>query len=109
MTRVRKSKKEAIWLGTRLRQQRKDRLLTLEMVAAATGVDAGQLSRFERGDFAVVSGNLQIVAKYLQVPTATPLDDSASQLLLRFESILRRSDRHQEAARALVSALERLE
>lgn len=44
---------------------------TLIHVAARTGVDAGQLSKLERGQMATVSTNVQKVCTYLQIPATT--------------------------------------
>lgn len=93
-------------IGRELREARKSRGLTLKRVEAETGVNVGQLSRFERGEFARLSPNLQKVMGYFaKVPSSR--SPRSEQLVARFERILTRSDKHKAAARALLAALER--
>jgi transcriptional regulator with XRE-family HTH domain len=107
MSRIRKSKEEAQELGASLHQRRKRLCLTLLNLKSAIGVDVGQLSRFERGDFKIVSKNLQKLINYLQIMEGQPREQP--ELVHRFAEILTRSQRHEAAARALVLALESLQ
>ena len=84
-----------------------ERNFTLAYVAKSTGVDVGQLSRFERGEFVFITKNLQILMSFLQINTEVS-DETSQQLVGRFEALVTRSSRHEDAARALVFALEAL-
>ena len=103
----RKSTTDALNLGNHLRDKRKLHQLTLEEVAVKTGINVGQLSRFERGDFVFLSQNLQIFRDFLQrLDTPAMLQP---KLVARFAAVLGKSDRHSAAAGAMLSALEALE
>jgi len=108
MTRIRKTIAEATLLGQTLRARRKDLGLTLANVAEKGHVNVGQLSRFERGDFVFVSPNLEWVINFLQIFDQSIADGGPEELLRRFSTVLARSSRHEDAARALVTALESL-
>lgn len=71
------------------------------------GVDVGQLSRFERGDFKIVSKNLQKLLDHLQ--TLEDRSREQPEIVQRFAELLARSERHEAAARTLVLALESLQ
>ena len=103
----RKSSVEAAALGKAIKLRRQSQLLTLKNIALRTGVDVGQLSRFERGDFRFVSTNLQKVMEYLQIQASSECADS--DLVQRFSTLVARSARHEAAARALILALESLQ
>lgn len=107
MNASRKSPQEAKSLGQHLRSQRRLRELTLEDVASKTGINVGQLSRFERGDFVFFSQNLQKFSNFLQNLAAS--GTRQPKLVARFEAVLGKSDRHSAAAGAMLSALEVLE
>lgn len=109
MTCLRKNKTEASLLGLRLRSKRLERSITLMSASVMTGVNVGQLSRFERGEFTFVSQNLQRFANYLGVNVADTADALEWALLdQRFRMARGKSDRHEAAAAALVDALEML-
>ncbi|KAF1703082.1 helix-turn-helix domain-containing protein [Pseudoxanthomonas suwonensis] len=61
------SPEDAALLGARMRVARKRQGFTLKHLAAATKVDAGQLSRFERGRMATLSPNVLRICKFLQI------------------------------------------
>lgn len=103
----RKSPEEAKSLGKYLRSQRRLSELSLENVASKTGINVGQLSRFERGDFVFLSPNLQKFSSFLQNLAAR--GTRQPKLVARFEAVLGKSDRHSAAAGAMLSALEVLE
>ena len=107
MTRSRKTNSDATHLGKRLKICRLERNFTLTSLAELTGIDVSQLSRFERGEFVFVSRNLQNLMSFLQIDTEIG-GGNAQQLVGRFEALVTRSSRHEEAARALVCALEAL-
>lgn len=107
MSTVRKSKEEARTLGAHLRSRRRERGLSLLQLSASAGVNVGQLSRFERGHFKLLSKNLQTVMEYLQ--SVEWRSKGQPELVQRFGDLLARSSRHETAARALVLALEVLE
>lgn len=106
MTRERKSKEEAGLIGAHLRQARKARGVTLEELQKATAVNAGQISRFEAGQFTFMTKNLQKVMRFLQDDNGP--DKRHPQLLRRFAALLDRSPEHKVAATALITALEAL-
>lgn len=107
MPRTRKSPTEATALGAHLRSRRKALGLVLQEVAQGTGVDVGQLSRFEAGRFSVLSTNLQKVLDFLQAREQAA--GTRPELVSRFALLLERSARHKAAAQALVTALEQFE
>lgn len=107
MTKIRKTGSDAVHLGKRLRDRRLDLNLTLAHVAKSIGVDVGQLSRFERGEFVFITSNLQNLISFLQIKVDVASSEK-QRLVGRFEALVLRSSRHEEAARALVSALEAL-
>lgn len=103
----RKSVLAAKQLGDTLRHRRKELSLTLEQVASKLNVDVGQLSRFERAEFKIVSQNLRKVADFLQIQ----VDDNVGEpdgIVEQFAELLGRSARHRAAAIALVRALQEL-
>lgn len=104
----RKSSEETKSLGNHLRNKRILHQLTLKEVATETGVNVGQLSRFERGDFVFLSPNLQIFREFLQNKSCNPTGRQP-KLIARFAAVLGKSDRHSAAAGAMLSALETLE
>jgi transcriptional regulator with XRE-family HTH domain len=105
MKRNGKSAAEAKAIGDRMRYDRKELRLVLADVQQATGVNVGQLSRFERGDFRTSSPNLQKVLRFLQTQRARKGEPS---LVARFSKLVARSRRHEAAAAAIVATLEEL-
>lgn len=105
MRRNSKSPEEAKALGEGLRQNRERLRLVLEDIQKATGVNVGQLSRFERGEFRMISKNLQKVQSFLQSQTGK---GSGEDLVVRFTNLVAKSPRHEAAASAIVTALEAL-
>ncbi|WP_404995385.1 helix-turn-helix domain-containing protein [Cupriavidus pauculus] len=103
----RKSVHEAEELARMLRLRRKELGITLVQLAIELEVDVGQISRFERGKFKLVSKNLQKIADYLQISTSVePAEDS---VVKEFAALIGRSERHRAAAVALVRALQELQ
>lgn len=99
------SSEKASQIGDGLRTARIQRKLTLTKVSDKLGVDVGQLSRFERGQFVLVSKNLQKYAKYLQINVADKPQDA---LAARVMVLASKSSKHREAVEEIVSALERI-
>lgn len=83
---VAKRRVNAEALGSTIKSARTSAQLTLEQLSAETGVDFSQLSRIERGEFRLLSKNVQIVCKFLGLD---PIEDSAELLKLRLEWALR--------------------
>ncbi|MFM0684844.1 helix-turn-helix transcriptional regulator [Paraburkholderia strydomiana] len=103
----RKSVPEAKQVGDALRHRRKELGLTLQQLAAKLSVDVGQLSRFERAEFKIVSHNLQKVASFLQIQIRDGVE-KPDAIVEQFTELLGRSARHRAAAIALVRALQEL-
>lgn len=103
----RKSVLAATQHGDSLRHRRKQLGLTLVQLAEKLDVDVGQLSRFERAEFKVVSRNLQKVANFLQIQTSGG-GEEPDAIVEQFTELLGRSARHRAAAIALVRALQEL-
>lgn len=82
--------------------------MTLIEIAEVTSVDVGQLSRFENGQMKRDGGNLQKLFEVLQKLEVANLPSKAPSVVERFAAIVKRSNRHAEAATALVEALEQL-
>lgn len=106
MRRNSKSPEEAKAIGEGLRRHRERLRLVLEDVQKATGINVGQLSRFERGEFRMNSKNLQKFQDFLQSQTAREGGDG---LVARFTHLVAKSPRHEAAASAIVAALEALD
>lgn len=98
------SPNKASRIGDALRLARIGRSLTLTRVSSKLGIDAGQLSRFEHGQFVRLSNNLQKYAKYLQIRLR---DMEPDALLERVMVIASKSTKHREAVEEIVRALER--
>jgi transcriptional regulator with XRE-family HTH domain len=98
------SAKYARMLGTQLRTERKMRGHTLIECSTDTGVNVGQLSRFEHGAFKTMSENLQIYAKYLRI-SVPDFDDDLEE---RFRRFAERSSQHRSACKLILEALEKL-
>lgn len=90
--------------GKELRRARSDSGLTLRAAEEQTGIDVGQLSRFERGSFKTVSKNLQKYANHLQINVPGGIGD----LEERFRRYAARSPDHRNACELMLEALERL-
>jgi transcriptional regulator with XRE-family HTH domain len=103
----RKSVQAAKQLGETLRHRRKELGLTLEQLAASLNVNVGQLSRFERAEFKIVSPNLQKAASFLQIQVQNEIEEPDA-IVEQFTELLGRSARHRAAAIALVRALQEL-
>lgn len=103
----RRSALAAKQLGDTLRHRRQELGLSLEQLASELNVDVSQLSRFERGQFKIVSRNLQKTANFLQIQVADDIKES-DRIVEKFAELLGRSTRHRAAAIALVRALQEL-
>lgn len=95
-------------LGAELRERRKSLGKTLTEIAKITSVNVGQLSRLENGQMKRDGGNLQKLLSVLQKLEAANLPSKAPGVVERFTAIIKRSNRHAEAATAFVDALEQL-
>lgn len=95
-------------LGAELRERRKSLKKTLTEIAEITSVNVGQLSRLENGQMKRDGGNLQKLLATLQKLEATNLPSKAPGVVERFTAIIKRSNRHADAATAFVDALEQL-
>lgn len=93
MTKQGITQRQVAELAAHIREARKNRNETLISVQRYTGINCGQLSRFEAGRFKTISKNLQKLCLYLQidpretVPSPTPgsrLDSFASLSLSHF-------------------------
>ncbi len=105
----------AIVLGRRLRAAREKRLFTLVQLADAVGVDHGQISRIERGEFKTYSKNVHKLCTFLSVAEelspAKPNDpgDAPARLLLRLKAFLDASPEQAALFATLLEALEVLQ
>lgn len=95
-------------LGAELRERRKSLGKTLTEIALITSINVGQLSRLENGQMKRDGGNLQKLLVALQKLEAANLPSKAPNVVERFTAIIKRSNRHAEAATAFVDALEQL-
>ncbi|RJG11716.1 helix-turn-helix domain-containing protein [Massilia cavernae] len=94
----------AATFGSELRRAREERRETLVNISKRTGIHFGQLSRFEAGDFKVVSANLQKYANFLRIPSPEADDNVIAQ----FQRYAARSPQHHAACKLIVEALEKL-
>lgn len=114
MPQICKSRDEAIAMGASLRARRKELGLSWENLSITSGVDKGQISRFENGEFRRVSPNLQKLLAILQIPNPsvraadTDSETSVRELVVRFEKFAAQSERHRAAAQALLWALDQV-
>lgn len=99
-----KSKKEKTDLAHALKKRRSELGFTLKNIAKYENIDASQLSRFENGDFVILSKNLQKYCNYLQIEICP----NPSELGSRLEKFATRSTQHRAAAEEILNALERL-
>lgn len=95
-------------LGAKLRERRKFLGKTLTEIAEITSVNVGQLSRLENGLMKRDGGNLQKLLAALQELEAVNRPRQALGVVERFAEIIKRSNRHANAATAFVDALEQL-
>jgi transcriptional regulator with XRE-family HTH domain len=95
-------------LGAELRKRRKSLDKTLTEIAAITSVNVGHLSRLENGQMKMDGGNLQKLLIALQNLETAKLPSTPLSVVERFAAIVRRSDRHADAATAFIDALEQL-
>lgn len=106
-----KSKKVVLAIAEQLKQRRKDRYLTVVNVEGATGINRGQLSRFERGDFKTASENLQKICKYFQISLKdeeTIKIGGGEAIGIRLERFAAISASHRAAAEDILRALDKL-
>jgi transcriptional regulator with XRE-family HTH domain len=108
MTQQRKPVADPKTLGAELRERRKSLGKTLIEIAKITSINVGQLSRLENGQMKRDGGNLQKLLVTLQKLEAANLSSKAPDVVERFTAIIKRSNRHAEAATAFVDALEQL-
>lgn len=108
MTPRRKPIADPLTLGAELRKRRKSLGKTLAEIAEVTSVNIGQLSRLENGQMKRDGGNLQKLLVALQKLETGPHRSKAPDVVERFAAIIKRSNRHADAATALVDALEQL-
>lgn len=102
-----KSKEQAVAIGNEMRKHRRSNKIKLLKASSELGIDVGQLSRFENGEFKFVSKNMQIYLNYLQINN---LDLSVeNDLTYRFTQALKKSTKHLEAGTYMVSLLESLD
>lgn len=95
-------------LGLELRKRRKTLGRTLTEISVITSINVGQLSRLENGHMKRDGGNLQKLLLSLQELETVKPQHAMPNIVERFEAIIKRSNRHAEAAMALVDALEQL-
>lgn len=93
-------------LAAQIREARKNRNETLISVQEYTGINCGQLSRFEAGSFKTISKNLQKLCTYLQIDPrkAAPGPTPGSRL----DSFASLSLNHMRLAEDLVGLLEEI-
>lgn len=102
-----KSKEQAAAFGSEIRKHRRSNKIMLAKASTDLDIDVGQLSRFETGKFVFVSKNMQIYLDYLQISN---LDFSVeNDLIHRFTQALKKSPKHLEAGKYMVSLLESLD
>jgi transcriptional regulator with XRE-family HTH domain len=82
--------------------------LTLQAVSLPSGVDYSQLSRIERGDFKMLSKNVQKICKYLSVPIAVRAGAEHLNIGIaqRAERVAAQSVRNQRVLEAVLTALD---
>lgn len=103
-----KTTQDAASLGARMRIARIAARLTLTELASSTGVDAGHISKIERGMMVTFSPNVQKICTYLDVEISSPAFGVSgdSSVATRIESLLARSCISERALSKLVAALE---
>lgn len=94
----------AVRLGMRMRIARKGYGFTLSDVSQRTGVDAGQISKMERGKMATLSRNVQKVCKLLDVPTT--MDDPSSRASRMLDNLIAEIPGSESAVVKLIAAIE---
>lgn len=94
--------------GAELRERRKTLGKTLVEISAITTINVGQLSRLENGHMKKDGGNLQKLMLTLQELEVAKLSSTMPSIVERFSAVIKRSDRHADAAKAFIDALEQL-
>lgn len=102
-----KSDESRLNLARLIRAQRKALGLTIEVAEKRTGVDRGQISRFETGKFKTASKNLQKICIFLQIDINAP--HTKSGLGERLDKFAARSMKHKVAAEEMLKLLETFE
>jgi transcriptional regulator with XRE-family HTH domain len=59
-----------VWIGARLRELRKDRVLSIQQLASAVGLSVGMVSQIERGLSTPSLRSLRLLANALDVPVS---------------------------------------
>lgn len=94
-------------LGKKIYETRTDLGITLIYLQKMTGVNSGQISRFEAGHFKFASKNLQKILDFLNIQTLTRASNSA--LGARVEKFAEKSALHRLAVEELLWAIERID
>lgn len=81
--------------------------ITLTKMEKITGVNSGQISRFEAGHFKFSSKNLQKILDFLQIKPLTRA--SSDGLGARVEKFAEKSASHRLAVEELLRAIERID
>jgi len=95
-------------LGAELRERRKTLGKTLIEISAITDINVGHLSRIENGYMKKDGGNLQKLMSTLQELEMSKLPSTVPGIVERFSAVINRSNRHADAAKAFIDALEQL-
>lgn len=98
---------DAIRLGARIRAARKAQELSLVDVSTRTGVDAGQLSKLERGLMVTLSKNVQKVCTFLRVPVITG-EFPQTSAGRRLDELIAALPRTESSVTRLVAAIEEI-
>ncbi|RUT76883.1 XRE family transcriptional regulator [Marinobacter sp. NP-6] len=94
-------------LAEAIHQKRLALGITLTELEKLTGVNSGQISRFEAGHFKFASRNLQKILNFLQTQPLTR--DSSNALGARVEKFAEKSALHRLAVEELLRAIERID
>lgn len=97
---------QAVFIGHSIRNTRKIKGFRIVDIESLVGVNRGQISRFESGDFKNESNNLQKILKFLQIEDPGDLLTRQKNIIERIEKLMSKSGAHQSALLSILDVLE---
>lgn len=100
-----KTLEDAVRLGAQMRIARLRGKMTLIRLSKQTGVDAGQISKMERGQMATLSPNVLKICNFLALQ-ATAGDPPSTRAGRRLDALIAGTPGSEKAAAKLIAAIE---
>lgn len=103
------TRENAIRLGARLREARKNKAMTLQNVSHCTNIHHGQISRVERGHMITAAKNVQKLCTFFNINLDLGVTEKAkTQLGEKIDALLLTQPESREPITRLIAALEDL-